>query len=96
MGEKLITFRIAVEYNADTLALAKEVLVDYNVEVYDVRAAEVLLTKTDKIVGMSYLLCCRGSAYTYLQLKENMWTTEVKVDGFRTLFNKSEIPRRVQ
>ena len=78
-------FRILIQHHDEALPKVIKFLKDFDVDVYDVREADIVDNKTGEKKGNGYILCCKASAYNYLELKEKYYTTELKYEGFRTL-----------
>ena len=78
-------FRIIVQHIDKAVQMATNLVKDYDVVVYDVRESDIVNSKTKEKMGEVYILCCEASAYNYLKVKENLYTTEIKFEGFRTL-----------
>ena len=77
-------FRILIQHHDEALPKVIKFLKDFDVIVYDVREADVVNKAGDK-KGSGYILCCKASAYNFLKLREEYYTTELKYEGFRTL-----------
>ena len=78
-------FRIAIQHIDKAVQTVTNLVKDYDVVVYDVREANILDSQTEAKIREVYILCCEASAYNYLKVKENLYTTEIKFEGFRTL-----------
>ena len=80
-----LKFRIAVQDSEEAVQHVKGLIKDFDVEVYDIRKADIIDTASGEKMGTTCLLCCKGSAYNYLQLKTIYFDTEIKYEGFRTI-----------
>lgn len=78
-------FRIAIQHIDEAVQMVTNLVKDYDVVVYDVREADIKDSKTEEKMGEVYILCCEASGYNYLKVKENLYTTEIQFEGFRTL-----------
>ena len=68
-------FRIVIQHIDEAVQIVTNRVKDYDVVVYDVREANIVDTKTKEKMGEVYILCCETSAYNYLKVKENLYTT---------------------
>ena len=78
-------FRIAIQHIDEAVQMVTNLVKDYDVVVYDVREADIRDSNTEEKMGEVYILCCEASAYNYLKVKENLYTTEIEFEGFKTI-----------
>ena len=85
----MINFRVIAEANFEQMAKVVRDLYERGFDVVDVLSADILRDEDNTKVGECFAVCCRGSAWNYLQLRKELTKKhglrEIKWEGIRTL-----------
>lgn len=85
----MINFRVLTEANLDQVARVANDLYARGFIVVNVLSVDILRDEDNAKVNKGFAVCCKGSAWDYLQLRKELTKEyglrEIKWEGIRTL-----------